>query len=90
MAGRAAKERLSAKKVAFEQKSKGRGTEHFRLEKCQQKAPKEEHGTQGVSTREARGLLTHGRTLGFTPRNKPRSMCQKLCHMVIRNRAASV
>lgn len=44
VAGRGAKERLSAKKVALEQKSKGRGTEHFTQEKWQQKAPKKGHG----------------------------------------------
>lgn len=40
--------------------------------------------------REAGSLLVQQKTLGFTPRNEPSHMCQELCHMVIRNRAASV
>lgn len=79
-----------SEKVAFEQRPQEGGAEDFGPEKWQQSTPKEEHGAQGVGMREAVGWLVQQRTLGFTSRNEPSHMCQELCHMVTRNRAASV
>ena len=78
-----------SEKEAFKQRSKERAG-HFRQEKWQERAPKGEQGAQGVSTREAVGLIMEEKTLGFTPRNEPSNMCQDLCHMMSTNRAASV